>query len=268
MTALTVRARARKRRRALTIIVSVIAIASSGGYWLAQSGIVSAGLIPPLTGVTNLGGKLATITTLSNETIAFPASPSQTSGYALARVAIPQGLSTSTQVYFSWTDPGDAANPLNYCSTPNNASSCAGWLEFSIYYPVQQADCTTNNTNTNGGPVATVIDGGVHYCLRQDTSASGKLVGTSSPLMGQVLVSKQMLGSYLEPGVTDPSSTSCPGSAPGSSTTRSWCTPSSATASTNVFYLVASVILPGYNVPGSTVQQSPASTLKFFFKVR
>jgi hypothetical protein len=268
----TVRARARKRRRVLAVVITVLAIAASGVYWLDTSGVVTAGLVPLPTGVANLGGKLATVTPLSSASIAFPQSPSQVSGYAIARITIPQGLATATPVYFSWTDPQDANNPLNYCSVNNNAGSCAGWLEFAVYYPVQKAACTTNDTNTGGAPVATIADnyngsGNVTYCLRQDTSATGKLVGTSSPLSGQVLVSKQMLGSFLQPGVTDPSSTSCPTSAPGSATTLAWCTPSVATASTNVFYIVVSVILPGYNVPGSATQQSPATSLKFWVTV-
>jgi len=285
------------RRGMVALVASAVAVAATSGYWLYSSGTISLAAAPAV-GTGALGGATATFTPL--DVSAFQTENSgNLAGYALGQVTAAAGYEDTTRLYFSWTDPQQASNPLNYCGQKDNASSCDGWIAFGLYYPVHSGTCLNQTSPAyidakNAQPPGsvplptldlasdvTITHGSSTYCAALDTGATGHLVGSSqggsrSGPNGQVLVSEQMLGSYLTPGTaiapsfsgssgSYASSVPCGTSVTGSASPPVWCTPSAYAADQeNIFFVLATVVLPGYNVAG---QQSAAGTMRFYFSV-
>lgn len=281
----------RQRRRAAALLVVFVAVLATGASWMFSSGVVTLAATPA-PGSGGIGGATAAFAPL-DVSVTRPSAPTQSAGYALGRVTVATAYEASTRVSFSWTDPRDAANPLNYCSQSGNASSCAGWIAFGLYYPVHTGRCWSLNSpgyqHASPRPTldlltdVTIRAGATTYCVALDTGASGHLAGSSqgsgaSGPAGQVLVSEEMLGSYLTPGSAAApsftgsgrsysSSVPCRRSVTGSASTVTWCTPSPYVAKEeNVFFLVATVVLPGYSIPYGG-QEAPAGSMRFYATV-
>lgn len=241
---MTVKAETRlgRSRRNLVALGLVIVTATSGTFWLADSGTVSMASAPTPLGAA-AGGVIATFTPLIPSTVTVPQGQGGQiiAGVLLGKVTVAAGFADRLRVDIGWLNPKDGGAVLN---NPN------GWMTFGLYYPIHTGSCTSGDPLNS----LTLTDGST-LCAALNTQGSGPLTYN-----GQITINATMLSGFIMETAIDPASPPTCGA-----TGSTWCAPSSLSLNQNVFYTAASINTPGGIPPG---QQSQLTTLNFYIGAR
>lgn len=237
----------RARRRAIAVASVGLTFFGTSGFWLANSGVVSPSITPPLGSPAS--GAVASVTPMSATVSRTNGAATLQVGIALAKVTLGSSMTTSLRVDVAWTNAIQAVQVLN---TPN------AQISIGLYHTIHTGNCVASSNSTDA-PLVNLTDGGATYCAALDQTATGKSVSTT----GKLLLSRIQVGGYLVPHLDGSGALiACL-----TSTTDAnvWCQPASITdPNQRAFFVIASVVVPGGTPEG---QQANLNTLSFYIGV-
>ena len=244
-----------KKARALALmVVAGVAIYTISTFALASTGQNSAN-VQPASNFT--GGSPFELTSVSTPITRPNGNASIQAGVAIAEIKLIQGYGSRLKVDVAWLDPRDAAQVLN---NPN-AQIYAG-----LYHPVSQGGDCPSTPHSVSDNYASIVDGGVHYCLIVDPHETGSLMfEDSSAGSSKLILSPSSISGYIASSLSDPTSTDCTGI----NNADAWCTPTALTPSEgysyNVVWLVLTIVTPGGKPAG---QQNNINDLSFYTQAK
>lgn len=246
----------RRRQRAILLSALGLALAASGGAWLAQSGTTGPSIAPP-AGAS--GGVVATVdgTGLSGSITESRGNAQIDEGIPVTKLLAADGYENQLRVHVTWTNGASAGAFLN---GPDQIS-------VGLYYPVS---VTTDNGSCTSADTLKVLDSTTTagaVCVALDSPGSGSFNLNSST--STLLLSQSALSGFVLPS----SSAAAPsGSCPTDTGAQSaWCDPAGTTVDNasgtpandqHVLYVLASVLNPNNHSPQG--QQPTSGSLNFF----